>query len=75
MLLAKRREVLSYPELAAFSGLSMSEVHGALKRAEQALLLAFVDKQPHIIIPAFREFLIYGVRYALSTPVAGKRNT
>ena len=45
-LLAKRGEVLTYPELAAFSGLSMSEVHGALKRAEQARLLAFVDKQP-----------------------------
>jgi len=51
---------MSYPELAAFSGLSMSEVHGALKRAEQARLLAFVDKQPSIIVPAFRDFLLYG---------------
>lgn len=63
-LLAKRGEGLTYPELAAFAGLSMSEVHGALKRAEQARLLAFVDKQPRIIIPAFKEFLFHGARYA-----------
>jgi len=63
-LLARRGEVMTYPELAAFSGLSMSEVHGALKRAEQARLLAFIDKQPSIIVPAFRDFLLYGARYA-----------
>jgi len=62
-LLARRGEVLTYPELAAFSGLSMSEVHGALKRAEQSRLLAFVDKQPRIIAPAFKEFLLHGARY------------
>lgn len=63
-LLARRGEALSYPELAAYSGLSMSEVHGALKRAEQARLLAFVDRRPSIIVPAFREFLLYGARYS-----------
>jgi hypothetical protein len=63
-LLARRGEVLTYPELAAFAGLSMSEVHGALKRAEQARLLAFVDKQPSIIVPSFKEFLLHGARYA-----------
>lgn len=63
-LLARRGEALTYPELAAFAGVSMSEVHGALKRAEQARLLAFVDKQPRIIAPAFKEFLLHGARYA-----------
>jgi len=63
-LLARRGEILTYPELAAFSSLSMSEVHSALKRTEQARLLAFVDKQPRIIIPAFKEFLLHGARYA-----------
>ncbi len=63
-LLAMRGEVLTYPELAAFSGVSMSEVHGALKRAEQARLLAFLDKQPRIVVPAFKEFLLHGARYA-----------
>jgi hypothetical protein len=63
-LLARRDEVQTYPDLAAFAGLSMSEVHGALKRAELARLLAFVDKQPRIITPAFKEFLLHGARYA-----------
>lgn len=62
-LLARRDEVQTYPDLAAFAGLSMSEVHSALKRAEQARLLAFVDKQPRIITPAFKEFLLHGARY------------
>lgn len=71
VLLAKRGEVLTYPELAVFSGLSMSEVHGALKRAEQARLLAFVDKQPRIIVPAFKEFLLHGARYAFPAARGG----
>lgn len=70
-LLARRGEMLTYPELAAFAGVSMSEVHGALKRAEQARLLAFVDKQPRIIVPAFKEFLFYGARYAFPAARGG----
>ncbi|MDO8891377.1 MAG: hypothetical protein Q7V00_05990 [Sulfurimicrobium sp.] len=70
-LLARRGAVLTYPELAAFSGLSMSEVHGALKRAEQSRLLAFVDKQPRIIVPAFREFLFHGARYVFPAARGG----
>lgn len=70
-LLARCGEVLTYPELAAFVGLSISEVHGALKRAEQARLLAFVDKQPRIIVPAFKEFLFYGARYAFPAARGG----
>ncbi len=70
-LLARRGEGLTYPELAAFTGLSMSEVHGALKRAEQARLLAFMDKQPRIIVPAFKEFLFHGARYAFSAARGG----
>lgn len=71
VLLALRGEVLTYPELAAFSGLSMSEVHAALKRAEQARLLAFVDKQPRIIAPAFGEFLLHGARYVFPAARGG----
>lgn len=70
-LLARRGEVLTYPELAAYTGFSMSEVHGALKRAELSRLLAFVDKQPHIIVPAFKEFLFYGARYAFPAARGG----
>jgi hypothetical protein len=58
-LLARGDDALTYPELAAFTGLSMSEVHGALKRVEQARLLAFNDRRPALILPAFREFLVH----------------
>ncbi len=54
----------TYPELAAFSGLSMSEVHAALKRAAAARLLFFDGKQPRLALPAFNEFLYHGARYA-----------
>lgn len=70
-LLARRGEALTYPELAAFAGLSMSEVHGALRRAEQARLLAFIDKQPSLIIPACKEFLFHGARYAFPAARGG----
>lgn len=59
-----RDQGTTYPELAAFSGLSMSEVHGALKRAEVARLLFFEAKRPRILLPAFKEFLFHGARYA-----------
>lgn len=70
-LLGRKGEILSYPELAAYAGLSMSEVHGALKRAEQSRLLAFVDKQPQIVAPTFRDFLLYGARYSFPAKRGG----
>ncbi len=63
-LAACRDQGTTYPELAAFSGLSMSEVHGALKRTEVARLLFFDAKRPHIMLPAFKEFLFHGAKYA-----------
>jgi hypothetical protein len=63
-LAACRDQGTTYPELAAFSGLSMSEVHGALKRAEAARLLIFDARRPRILLPAFREFLFHGAKYA-----------
>lgn len=63
-LVTIKAEAPTYPELAALTGLSMSEVHGALKRAEQARLLAFLDRQPRVLTPAFKEFLLHGARYA-----------
>lgn len=62
-LAAWREESITYPELAAFAGLSMSEVHGALKRAEQARLLFFAAKRPTIVKSAFKEFLFHGAKY------------
>lgn len=63
-LAAGRDQGTTYPELAAFSGVSMSEVHGALKRAEATRMLIFEAKRPRILLPAFKEFLYHGARYA-----------
>lgn len=59
-----RDQVKTYPELAAFSGLSISEVHAALKRAAASRLLFFDGKRPRLLLPAFKEFLLHGARYA-----------
>lgn len=64
VLAAYRDKGTTYPELAAYSGLSMSEVHGALRRAEAARLLMFENRRPKLQIPAFKEFLFHGARYA-----------
>lgn len=69
-LAACRDQGTTYPELAAFTGLSMSEVHGALKRAEAARLLLFEERRPQILTPAFKEFLFHGAKYAFP-PVRG----
>jgi hypothetical protein len=63
VLAALEDQGTTYPELAAFAGLSMSEVHGALKRAEAARLLFFEAKRPRILLPAFKEFLFHGAKY------------
>ena len=66
---------ITYPQLAAFADLSISEVHGALKRAEQARLIAFDGKRPVLIKASFKEFLFTGAKYAFpparTTMVAG----
>jgi hypothetical protein len=69
-LAACREKGTTYPELAAFAGVSMSEVHGALKRAEAARLLFFEERRPRILTPAFKEFLFHGAKYAFP-PVRG----
>jgi hypothetical protein len=69
-LAACRDQGTTYPELAAYTGLSMSEVHGALKRAEVARLLVFEERRPRVLTPAFKEFLFHGAKYAFP-PVRG----
>jgi hypothetical protein len=63
-LASDRDRGTTYPELAEFSGLSMSEVHAALKRAEAARLLHFEAKRPRVLLEAFKEFLFHGAKYA-----------
>jgi hypothetical protein len=69
-LVASSGKGTTYPELAAFTGLSMSEVHAALKRAEAARLLMFEERRPRVLRPALREFLLHGAKYAFP-PVRG----
>ncbi len=69
-LLAQGGGGTTYPELSAYTGLSMSAVHAALKRAEAARLLLFEDKRPRVLRPALREFLLHGAKYAFP-PVRG----
>jgi hypothetical protein len=61
----------TYPDLAALTGLSMSEVHAALKRTEQARLLAFLEQKPTVLIPSFKEFLFHGARFAFPAVQGG----
>jgi len=58
---------LTYPQLAVGLSLSLSEAHGAVKRAQAAGLL-LSDCQPNR--PAILEFVVHGVRYAFP-PVRG----
>jgi hypothetical protein len=58
---------LTYPQLAVALSLSLSEAHGAVKRAQAAGLL-LTDRQPNR--SAILEFVVHGVRYAFP-PVRG----
>lgn len=54
----------SYPELADLTGLAISAVHGALKRAAAARLVMFQDRRPVILKPQAKEFVLHGAQYA-----------
>ena len=64
LLASSRDQGTTYPELAESSGLSMSEVHAALKRAEAARLLHFEAKRPRVLLDALKEFMFHGAKYA-----------
>ena len=59
-----------YTELAEQTGLAISAVHGALKRAAAARLLMFDERRPVILKPQLKEFLLSGAKYAFP-PVWG----
>lgn len=59
-----------YPDLAAITGLAMSAVHGAIKRAVASKLVLFQQRKPVVLKAALLEFLVHGVRYAFP-PVLG----
>jgi len=61
---------ISNRQLAQQTGLAISAVHGALKRAAAARLLMFQERRPVILKPQLKEFLISGAKYAFP-PVWG----
>lgn len=69
-LLSRSKGAVTYPDLAAQTGLAVSAVHGALKRAALARLLMFQERQPVILKPQLKEFLLSGAKYAFP-PVWG----
>jgi hypothetical protein len=63
-LLSRGDGPVTYPELAAQTGLAVSAVHAALKRAVTARLLIFQERRPVLLKPQLKEFLLTGAKYA-----------
>ena len=66
-----RGKTWTYPVLAQELGISLSEVHGAVKRAAKAgfLLEASLAQPPNPV--ALREFLVHGAKYAFPADRGG----
>ncbi len=69
-MLSRGEGCVTYPELAEQTGLAVSAVHGALKRAAVAGLLMFQERRPSILKPQLKEFLVGGAKYSFP-PVWG----
>ena len=69
-LLSRGDSRAGYAELAEQTGLAISAVHGALKRAAAARLVMFEDRRPVVLKPQLREFVLHGAKYAFA-PVWG----
>ena len=65
-LLSRGGRGASYMELAEQTGLAVSAVHGALKRAAAAQLAMFEERRPIVLKPQLREFVLYGAKYAFA---------
>ena len=62
---------LPYGALADEMGLSRFEAHAAVQRLGEAGLVSEVEGTPQVVIPALREFVLYGARYAYPPVVGG----
>ena len=62
-------EAWSYPSLASALGMSSSEVHGAIRRANESGLLNLSARRPNK--HALAEFLIHGLRYVFPAERGG----
>lgn len=64
LALSARGAATTYADLAAQTGLAGSAVHSSLKRAAAAGLVRYQDRQPVLLKPQLREFVLYGAKYA-----------
>jgi hypothetical protein len=69
-LLSRANDGGGYTELAAQTGLAISAVHAALKRAAAARLVLFEARRPVVLKPQLQEFVLHGAKYAFA-PVWG----
>lgn len=69
-LLSREGGRAGYTELAEQTGLAVSAVHAALKRAATARLAMFEERRPVVLKPQLKEFVLHGARYAFA-PVWG----
>ncbi len=63
-LLSRGGGSATYPELAEQTGLALSAVHGALKRAVVSRLAMFQNRRPVVLKPQLRDFVLFGAKYA-----------
>lgn len=64
LALAARGAAVTYADLAAQTGLAGSAVHASLKRAAAAGLVKYQERQPVLLKPQLREFVVFGAKYA-----------
>jgi hypothetical protein len=69
-LLSRGDAGAGYSEIAEQTGLAVSAVHGALKRAATARLVMFEARRPVLLRPQLQEFVLHGAKYAFA-PVWG----
>ena len=63
-LLSRGDGAVNYADLAAQTGLAVSAVHAALKRASASRLVVFQEGKPQILKPQLLEFVLHGAKYA-----------
>lgn len=66
-----RDENWTYPTLSTALGMSMSEVHGAVRRAALSGLLPEAKASARPVAAALREFLVHGAKYAFPAERGG----
>jgi len=63
-LLSRTEGATTYPDLARFAGISVSESHSSLKRAALSRLVLFENGRPAVQRIPLQEFLLHGAPYA-----------